>query len=164
MNNPENYAKLLGNRILEVAKMVGGQKNLADLSGLQDTQIHRYIKGANVPGAKIISDIALSSNINGHWLLTGEGPMRPGEQETTTPSQGRGIEGYPEIGAVDVLDGIEIIEKIILKRGGKLYSPEQKVEMVRLACEIFADEDRKTSGHGNVVALNRIERAIRMAG
>ena len=146
--------------------LIGEEKPFvwAKKAGIPSATFSRIWSEGTTPKSETLCLISEFTGASLDWILLGKGPMRPGEQETTTPSQGRGIEGYPEIGAVDVLDGIEIIEKIILKRGGKLYSPEQKVEMVRLACEIFADEDRKTSGHGNVVALNRIERAIRMAG
>ncbi len=76
-----SYKKELGTRIEQVCNLVGGKKALADMLGMHDVQIHKYISGKNLPSVKVIHDIAKVANVSIAWLASGEGPMKKDELE-----------------------------------------------------------------------------------
>ncbi len=53
--------------------------------GVPARTLHNYIKGTSEPKASTIAALAEEAGVCVKWLITGEGPMRPGEKETTTP-------------------------------------------------------------------------------
>ena len=70
-----NYGRELGKRISETAKVSGGKRALAEITGLQESQIYKYIRGENIPGVNVIIEISQGSGVSLEWLATGEGPM-----------------------------------------------------------------------------------------
>ena len=59
------------------------QSDLARSIGASATAISTYLKG-RLPEAHLLLAIAQSLNIEVQWLLTGEGPMRRGEEKVTS--------------------------------------------------------------------------------
>ena len=66
----------LGTRIAQIADIVGGKRALSEKTGLQESQLYRYIKGENVPSVNVVVEIADAGGVEVGWLATGKGPMR----------------------------------------------------------------------------------------
>lgn len=64
----------IGTRISEVADMVGGKKKLANMAGISESQLHRYIADTSQPTIEPIVSIAKVGRVNLLWLATGDGP------------------------------------------------------------------------------------------
>lgn len=75
----------IGTRIEELAARVGGKRELANLSGIHETQLYKYIKGANAPSIAAAVALASAGNESLDWLLLGKrgaaaGPAAEGEE------------------------------------------------------------------------------------
>lgn len=66
----------IGTRIDELATRVGGKRKLANLAGIHETQLHKYIKGANAPSAAVAVALAQAGNESLDWLLLGKSAAR----------------------------------------------------------------------------------------
>ena len=64
--------KDLGDRISECAKKVGGKKRLAELSGISESMLYRYLNLDSAPTAGPLIRIARSAGVTLDWLMTGE--------------------------------------------------------------------------------------------
>lgn len=53
-------------------------RHLADLTGQNAETVRRYMQG-QAPSVEFLSKLAHSLQLNGSWLLTGQGPMRAGD-------------------------------------------------------------------------------------
>lgn len=62
----------IGTRIEELAARVGGKRELANLSGIHETQLYKYIKGANAPSIAVAVALANAGNESLDWLLLGK--------------------------------------------------------------------------------------------
>lgn len=62
----------IGTRIEELAARVGGKRELANLSGIHETQLYKYIKGANAPSIAVAVALAAAGNESLDWLLLGK--------------------------------------------------------------------------------------------
>lgn len=69
----------IGTRVAYIANLVGGKRALANLIGVHETQLYRYIKEENIPAVDIVAGMAKAGKVSMDWLATGEGPMRKGE-------------------------------------------------------------------------------------
>lgn len=63
----------IGTRIEELAARLGGKRELANLSGIHETQLYKYIKGANAPSIAVAVALAQAGNESLDWLLLGKG-------------------------------------------------------------------------------------------
>lgn len=63
----------LGERLRELAELVGGKKEMARLGEISEVQIYRYINGENIPSVRAIARIAAAAGVSLNWLATGEG-------------------------------------------------------------------------------------------
>ena len=71
----------LSERLKKVRLELGEtQKSMSRQLGLGDTTWQRYELDGATPGADVLEKVA-RLGFNGHWLLTGEGPMRAGDRE-----------------------------------------------------------------------------------
>lgn len=68
-------SETIGDRIQLIR---GGQSQtaFAELLGLSRSSLVRYERGERQPDAELLERVCRQFNINGHWLLTGFGPMR----------------------------------------------------------------------------------------
>ncbi|WP_281687611.1 S24 family peptidase [Pseudomonas citronellolis] len=77
--------KAIGTRIEELAARVGGKRELANLSGIHETQLYKYIKGANAPSIPAAVAIAGAAGESLDWLLLGTRPplraTQPAEED-----------------------------------------------------------------------------------
>lgn len=78
----------IGTRIEELAARVGGKRELANLSGIHETQLYKYIKGANAPSISVAVAIAAAGNESLDWLLLGKRALVP------APMHGEGDDIY----------------------------------------------------------------------
>jgi phage repressor protein C with HTH and peptisase S24 domain len=62
----------IGTRIEELAARVGGKRELANLAGIHETQLYKYIKGANAPSIAVAVALAHAGNESLDWLLLGK--------------------------------------------------------------------------------------------
>ncbi|WP_422402531.1 XRE family transcriptional regulator [Pseudomonas sp. GZD-209] len=62
----------IGTRIEELAARVGGKRELANLSGIHETQLYKYIKGANAPSIAVAVALANATGASLDWLLQGK--------------------------------------------------------------------------------------------
>lgn len=67
----------IGTRIEELAARVGGKRELANLSGIHETQLYKYIKGANAPSIAVAVAIANATGASLDWLLQGKSGATP---------------------------------------------------------------------------------------
>lgn len=84
--SPSLYGIELGGRIAKVADLVGGKRVLAEKSNIKESQLYRYLKGANIPSANVLVDIAKTGDIDVSWLATGDGPMMRAEVNAKAPA------------------------------------------------------------------------------
>lgn len=68
---------LLINRLLKIKKKlnINTQQNFADYLGVTRSVISNIERGTREPSKEILIKLTSKCNINGHWLLTGEGEM-----------------------------------------------------------------------------------------
>ncbi len=71
----------VGTRIEELATRVGGKRELANLSGIHETQLYKYIKGANSPSIAVAVALAQAGNESLDWLLLGKRPAQAAAAE-----------------------------------------------------------------------------------
>ncbi len=93
-----------------------------------------YEKGPSEPGSGALRGLA-EGGINTNWLLTGEGEMLRGQDPAPTPSPG-------ELDTQRLQLAIETIEEV-LEEAGRKITPAKKAEAIKLAYEIFEDEDKE---------------------
>lgn len=67
---------------VERLKAVIGNDSIRSFSakaGMSHGALAGYVRGENEPTRVMLAKIATAANVNLTWLITGEGPMRPGE-------------------------------------------------------------------------------------
>ena len=77
---------LLIKRLLEIKKKLNirSQQDFADYLSISRSVISNIERGKREPSKEILMKLASQCNINGHWLLTGEGSMfLNGEEDNT---------------------------------------------------------------------------------
>ncbi len=94
----------------------------------------QYEKGPSEPGSGALRGLA-EGGINTNWLLTGEGEMLRGQDPVPTPSLG-------ELDTKCLQLAIETIEEV-LEESGRRITAAKKAEAIKLAYEIFEDEDKE---------------------
>lgn len=67
-----NLAIGIGTRIEVIAERLGGKRSLANTIGVHETQLYRYIKGANAPSVLVAAAIAKAGNVSLDWLILGD--------------------------------------------------------------------------------------------
>lgn len=75
-------AQQLGTRISDICDAVGGKKKLADMTGISESQLFRYIKGTSQPTAEPLAAIALAAGVSLDWLVLGINPMQRDAERT----------------------------------------------------------------------------------
>lgn len=66
----------LGKRIVEYRKQIRcSQKTLAERLEIMPSTLGKYESGRSIPGGGFLQKLALSTDIDMNWLLTGQGSM-----------------------------------------------------------------------------------------
>lgn len=66
-------AEAIGTRIEVLATKLGGKRELANKSGIHETQLYKYIKGANAPSISVAVSLAQAGQVSLDWLILGNG-------------------------------------------------------------------------------------------
>ncbi len=66
----------IGTRILEVAESVGGNKELAKMGGISESQYYRIVSEESQARVETITKIAEATGYSLQWLITGAGDKR----------------------------------------------------------------------------------------
>ena len=121
----------IGTRIAECADKVGGKKRLAELSGIKETQLYRYIGGHNSPTAGPLIRIARSASVTLDWLMTGESQTLD----------------------VDLLEVvIEAVEEAVASSGKEL-TPSKRAKICSLIYEQYCDDGPEAVDPARVLRL-----------
>ncbi|CAA0097801.1 putative HTH-type transcriptional regulator [BD1-7 clade bacterium] len=64
----------ISTRINEIASAVGGKKQLAKMTGVSESQLHRYVSDDHDLKLTVLLAMAEAGGVNLLWLATGEGP------------------------------------------------------------------------------------------
>lgn len=83
-------------RLRKAADLVGGQAELSRRTGISSRSISSYTAGVSDPSRERTVTIARAADVFLLWLATGEGPMRPGQEENREKTT-KGIENHGEI-------------------------------------------------------------------
>ena len=67
----------LAERLRACVKLAGGGAELARLTDIPRSTLETYLTGANAPKPDRLRTICQVLGVNGHWLLMGEGEMKP---------------------------------------------------------------------------------------
>ena len=84
----KNSKEKFGERVGIIADLVGGQAELSRRSGISTVSIGSYLKGESDPSRERLVAMASAANVSLFWLATGEGEMRPSEEESDLPIAG----------------------------------------------------------------------------
>ncbi|MBF0152705.1 MAG: helix-turn-helix transcriptional regulator [Magnetococcales bacterium] len=146
-----------------VKTMLGHEslRSFAERSGLSVTVLRQYLSGNSDPTRTKLIAMANASNVNVLWLATGEGPMRRNDSGPNKPSE-KQLDGYPDVGALEVLDAVEVIIELL---DGLTLTPDHMRDAVRLCCEILSDESKKTNDaeKARKAGKERMQRILRLA-
>lgn len=63
----------IGARIEALAARSGGKRDLANSSGIHETQLYKYIKGSNAPSLAVAAALAAAGKVSLDWLVLGVG-------------------------------------------------------------------------------------------
>ncbi|SMF94337.1 Helix-turn-helix [Methylomagnum ishizawai] len=123
----------LGSRINEVAAKVGGAKVLADMAGISESQMHRYIAGTSEATVSKLVAIAKYGGVSVAWL-TGERPVK--EQIATDRLE-------IALDLPRLMDAVETVEAG-LQAAHRNMKPRPKAELVALVYQALEEEDTPT--------------------
>lgn len=72
----------IGTRIEALAAQLGGKRELANLSGIHETQLYKYIKGSNAPSIAVAAALAEAGKVSLDWLILGGGSVSEAVDES----------------------------------------------------------------------------------
>jgi transcriptional regulator with XRE-family HTH domain len=128
----------LGARINELATAVGGIKSLADMTGISESQMHRYISGTSEATVSKLAAIAKCGGVSIAWLITGEDAARQERQEQLSPQSSEPVLDMPRL-----VDAVETVEAG-LQAAQRAMQPRPKAELVALVYQALEEEDAPT--------------------
>jgi transcriptional regulator with XRE-family HTH domain len=117
------------------------QAEAISLLGMSLSTFQKYETGISLPGAEAI-EAFMRVGINANWLLTGKGEMLLADMQAP---QHQGHASIPSLGELDTQRlqlAIETIEEV-LEESGRKITAAKKAEAIKLAYEIFEDEDKE---------------------
>lgn len=104
----KNSKEKFGERVGIIADLVGGQAELSRRSGISTVSIGSYLKGESDPSRERLVAMASAANVSLFWLATGEGEMRPSEEESALPIAGTIAMQSAPMGLVDSSGNIAV--------------------------------------------------------
>lgn len=69
----------LSQRIRRAVELAGGGDEVARRAGIPRRTLGNYLAARNEPKASVIAQLSMATGVKIEWLVTGEGPMQPGE-------------------------------------------------------------------------------------
>ena len=127
----------VGTRIRQAREALGEKPSVfAARTGVSRDTLDRYELGKQSPKAEYLAKVAGACGVLEAWLLTGEGPMRRGEEA------GEGVPGRAEIDPEALADAWEATEEHLAELGAHLPL-RKKAELVAL----LYNEDQEREAH-----------------
>jgi SAM-dependent methyltransferase/transcriptional regulator with XRE-family HTH domain len=111
---------LLLDRLGACVDRVGGKRALAQLSGISEAQLYRYLNGETVVPSDRLVAIADAAKVDSSWLLIGEGTM---EKPAADPR--------PRLDAGLLQDVVREFESLLLEYEVR-YTPDQRAKAIAL--------------------------------
>lgn len=120
---------MIGERI-KIARGNMTQKDFALEIGVHKMTLGKYETGKVVPGGDVLARIIKKTDIEAHWLLTGEGPMLRGS-----------VKPSPSDIDIETLQSVlEAVEEILEEE--QLYlSPHKKSDLVASLYNLYSDSE-----------------------
>lgn len=118
----------LRDRIRTCTNLAGSGNSLAKSTGIPRRTLENYLSGRSEPKWMALAAIAKTVNVNGHWLLTGEGPMLL--EELYQPSNGKQNEEL-------LRSVIEAVEGVQERLGLKIEPPTKKADLILAIYEMY---------------------------
>lgn len=131
------------------------QTEFAALAGLQLGAQVNYEKNERSPDANYLMAIA-GAGADVTYILTGR---RSDAAAAETSASGRGLEGYPEVGAEEVLNAVDQLGKLMVATD-TVIPPKKLGIAVRLAAKALADDARKRQAGEPVEETNRLRELL----
>lgn len=112
-------------RLAIAVEMSGGVGNLARAAKISSRMLGKYLAGDSDPSRSRLISIATAAGVQLQWLATGEGPMRPSDDDQAVPADGRDLDEYALVPryAVEVSAGhgawpdqVDVVERLAFKR------------------------------------------------
>ncbi len=123
----------LADRIRACVREAGGGNSFARATGIPRSTLETYISGKATPKPDRLAAICQILNINGHWLLTGEGEMRI----VASPADLKAAISTIQSVARSLKPGITGDQQILLD-AHKSATPEMAAALLTLAKAILA--------------------------
>lgn len=131
---------LLGHRIREVRGDAGlAREEFAGKMGVTPATVGRYEKGERTPDADFLYQLVTVFGCNPEWLLTGEGPMKRGEEGKF---EGGGIQGGSKINKSILKASIRLIDKAL---SGGSFTEDQRLDYIANCYDILYEEYIRTN-------------------
>mgnify|MGYP001810835064 CR=1 FL=1 len=132
-----DVARTLGGR-LRAARGDLSQAEAATKIGVNKTLLGKYERGESVPGADALTQIRRGLDVSVDWLLTGDGPMRPGADAAATDEE-------------VLVCAIEAVEEYSREKGIPL-TPGQKAVLVSSLYALEVEHQRGAGENKPLVA------------
>ena len=144
----------IGARISQIRGNLS-QKEFARLIGRNFNNVNKYERGLNTPGSGVVNDICAKFNINHEWLLTGNGPMRKGEEipegaarmEKSVESDQPAIDPEALEAIIQILDDVQAEYRL-------RFSAQKKAQIILAAWDLWLsipEESRSMETLGKLI-------------
>ena len=120
----------LAARVRRCVEIAGSGNALASSAGIPRRTLENYLAAISEPKAGALSAIAAAVGVNGHWLLTGDGPMLLADLEA---SGGRQFDRR-------LMATVIAAVRIGLERANREMAPEDEAELVLAFYDLFENE------------------------
>jgi transcriptional regulator with XRE-family HTH domain len=123
-------------RLRKCAKLAGSGDELSRRTGIPRRTLENYLSGRSEPKAVNLEQICRVVGVNGHWLLTGDGPELVKDLESNATESSSPVD-------VELL-GLVIarLEKEIATRGAR-PAPAKKAELIALLYDYMVETGKK---------------------
>ncbi len=125
--------KALVARFRRCADEAGGGNALAHKTGIPRSTLETYFTGAATPKPARLAALCQATGINGHWLLTGEGPMKTLDSAASLQNAIDTIQSVAR--AINVELGSE---QQVLLEAHRVATPEVRDTLLKVAMIILA--------------------------
>lgn len=133
-------------RLRKCVEIAGNGDKLARKSAIPRRSLEYYLSGESFPKADRLEVIVKATGVNGHWLLTGEGPLLLDEDHSAKPQ----MTGHNNT-SIDtnlLQRALVIVEKVALNHDISL-SVEKRAKLAGLAYQytMLVHDDEKVSAY-----------------
>lgn len=122
-------------RLRQCAEIAGSGDEMARKAAIPRRTWEYYVTGESTPNAVRLEAVVRATGVNGHWLLTGEGPMLPADAQPSAVA--------PTAGNISIYaDAMEVID-LFLKKTNRTLDPAKKRQAVDALYHLSIDKGGK---------------------